>query len=183
MTLGGQGRLAALKAAATAGKLDGRFLIAGRCGVYMALGFVMSCSRILENGAPFGMAMVACSGPGLAGVFALAGSSLGYLMSGGIEWGIRYIAAAVLVYTISFVFHELGVYRRPFFMPAASGFVMALTGFLGSFSASAGTQCPSRRNSFWRRRSPSEGRISSARRSQASSAQRRPPSSGTASPP
>lgn len=139
MTLGGQGRLAALKAAATAGKLDGRFLIAGRCGVYMALGFVMSCSRILENGAPFGMAMVACSGPGLAGVFALAGSSLGYLMSGGIEWGIRYIAAAVLVYTISFVFHELGVYRRPFFMPAASGFVMALTGFLGSFSASAGT--------------------------------------------
>ncbi len=139
MAFGGQGKLAALKSAAAVRKIDGRFLIAARCGIYMLLGFVMSCARILENGAPFGMAMVACSGPGLAGVFALAGSSLGYLISGGVEWGIRYIAAAVLVYTISFVFHELSLYKQPFFMPAASGLVMAVTGFLGSFSATAGS--------------------------------------------
>ena len=31
----------------------------------------------------------------------------GYLLGGGLEWGIRYIAAAVLAYTVSFVFHEL----------------------------------------------------------------------------
>lgn len=139
MALGGQGKLTALRSAAALKKLDGRFLVAGRCGVYMLLGFIMSCARILENGAPFGMAMVACSGPGITGVFALAGSSLGYLISGGVDWGIRYIAAAVLVYTIAFVFHETSLYRQPYFMPSASGLVMALTGFLGSFSAAVGS--------------------------------------------
>lgn len=139
MALGGQGKLAALRSAAAVRKLDRRFLIAGRCGIYMLLGFVMSCARILENGAPFGMAMVACAGPGVAGVFTLAGSSLGYLISGGVDWGIRYIAAAVLVYTIAFVFHETSLYRQPYFMPSAAGLVMALTGVLGSFSAAAGT--------------------------------------------
>lgn len=135
MALGGQEKLAALKSAAALRRIDGRFLAAGRCAVYMLLGFIMACSRVLENGAPFGMAMVACSGPGLTGVFALAGSSLGYLISGGVDWGIRYIAAAVLVYTISFVFHEVSMYRQPFFMPTAAALVMALTGFLGSFSS------------------------------------------------
>lgn len=154
MAFGGQGKLAALRSAAAARNFDRRFLIAGRCGIYMLFGFVMSCARVLEGGAPFGMAMVACSGPGLAGVFALAGSSLGYLVSGGVEWGIRYIAAAVLVYTISFVFHELSVYKQPFFMPAASGLVMALTGFLGSFSVTSGS-VRSQRNCFWKRRLPS----------------------------
>lgn len=136
MEFGEQRGLAAFKPAA--GGTDRRFLLAGRCGIYLGLGFVMSCARILETGAPFGMALVACSGPGLAGVFALTGASLGYLISGGVEWGIRYIAAAVLVYTVSFIFHELRAYRQPCFMPAAAGLVMALTGFLGSFSAGPG---------------------------------------------
>lgn len=118
---------------------DRRVTLTLRCTSYMAMGLVMSCSRVLEGGAPFGMAMVACSGPGLDGVFALAGAALGYLISGGVEWGIRYIAAAVLVYTIAFVFHELELYRQSFFMPLSAGLVMALTGFLGSFSASSGT--------------------------------------------
>ncbi len=139
MALGGQGRLAELKSAVQLRGFDKRFLMAGRCGIYMLLGFVMSCARVLEGGAPFGMAMVACSGPGLSGVFALAGSSLGYLMTGGMDWGIRYIAGAVLVYTVSFVFHELNIYKSSYFMPAASGIVMALTGFLGSFSSASGS--------------------------------------------
>ena len=97
MDVGSQGRLSALKAAG--GGADVRLLIAARCGIYMLLGGVMSCSRVLGDGAPFGMAMVACSGPGISGVFALTGAALGYLLGGGLEWGIRYIAAAVLVYT------------------------------------------------------------------------------------
>ena len=136
MDVGSQGRLSALKAAG--GGTDVRLLIAARCGIYMLLGGVMSCSRVLGDGAPFGMAMVACSGPGISGVFALTGAALGYLLGGGLEWGIRYIAAAVLVYTVSFVFHELEVYKSSFFMPTAAGLVMGLTGFLGSFSMSPG---------------------------------------------
>lgn len=119
-------------------KPDVRFLLALRCGLYMLMGLTMAWSRVMGSGAPFGMAMVACSGAGISGVFALCGASLGYLFSGGLEWGIRYIAAAVLVYTIAFVFHELDMYKSPYFMPSAAAFVMALTGFLGSFSFSGG---------------------------------------------
>ena len=120
------------------GKPDVRFLLALRCGLYLLMGLTMAWSRVMGNGAPFGMAMVACSGAGISGVFALCGASLGYLFSGGLEWGIRYIAAAVLVYTIAFVFHELDMYKSPYFMPSAAAFVMALTGFLGSYSFSGG---------------------------------------------
>ncbi len=139
MEFGGQEKLRALKGGGTLGQVDGRFLLAGRCGIYMSLGCAMACARVLENGAPFGMAMAACSGAGVSGVFALAGAALGYLISGGIEWGIRYIAAAVLVYTISFVFHELSIYKNPYFMPTAAALVMGFTGFLGSFSTAVGT--------------------------------------------
>ena len=135
----GQGRLAAIRDVLTGRVSDARFVTAGRCTMFFLLGLVMSCARVLENGAPFGMAMVACSGPGVYGVFALTGAALGYLISGGVEWGIRYIAAAVLVYTIAFIFQELKVYKREFFMPCAAGLVMAVTGFLGSFSVTAGS--------------------------------------------
>ena len=138
MEFGGNWRPVSANGAGIEG-LDRRFVITFRCAGYMALGLTMACSRVLEGGAPFGMAMVACSGPGLSGVFALAGAALGYLISGGVEWGIRYIAAAVLVYTTAFVFQELDIYRQSFFMPLAAGLVMALTGFLGSFSATVGS--------------------------------------------
>ena len=136
MEIGGQGRLARLRVALNTGGFDRRFIIAGRCALYMMLGLVMSCSKVLENGAPFGMSLVACAGPALAGVFALAGASVGYLLGGGLEWGIRYIAAAVLVYTAAFVFQELKIYRSSFFMPMVSAVVMCVTGFLGSFYSS-----------------------------------------------
>ena len=137
MDLGGQGRSAA--GLPQAGALDARFLVAGRCALYLLLGMSLACARVFHNGAPFGMAMVACAGAGISGVFALIGASLGYLIGGGIEWGVRYIAASVLVYTIAFVFHELEVYRGAWFMPAAAGLVMGLTGWLGSFSVEGGT--------------------------------------------
>ena len=139
MESGGQGRLAAIRDVLTGKVSDARFVTVGRCIMFFLLGLVMSCARVLENGAPFGMAMVACSGPGVYGVFALTGAALGYLVSGGVEWGIRYIAAAVLVYTIAFIFQELKIYKQEFFMPCAAGLVMAVTGFLGSFSVTAGS--------------------------------------------
>jgi stage II sporulation protein E len=118
MDLGGQGKAAGLRAAAEG--MDRRFFLAGRAGLYLLMGGVMACARVLSGGAPFGMAMVACSGAGISGGFALIGASAGYLIGGGIEWGVRYIAASVLVYTIAFVFHELEVYRGAWFMPAAA---------------------------------------------------------------
>ena len=139
MAFGEQKPLSAFRSAAAGGKLDRRFLTVGHCGIYLLFGLVMASARVLEDGAPFGLAMVACAGPGLSGVSALAGAALAYLLGGGLEWGIRYTAACVVVYTVAFVFHELPVYRRDFFMPAIAGAVMALTGFLGSYTRLSGS--------------------------------------------
>ena len=136
MDFGGQGKAAGLHGAA--GNLDRRFFIAARCGLYMLMGGALAFARLLSGSAPFGVAMVACSGASLSGVFALLGASLGYLTSGGLEWGIRYIAASVLVYTAAFVFHEAGIWKSEYFMPSAAALIMGLTGFLGSFSLEAG---------------------------------------------
>ncbi len=91
----------------TGESIDPRYYAAARCGVFFLLGTAAACARVMADGAPFGMAMVACAGPGVAGVCTLAGAALGYLVSGGVEWGIRYIAAAVLVYTVSFGGHAV----------------------------------------------------------------------------
>ena len=132
MAMEEQGRPLELPRAA-GGKADRRFFTAAHCCIYFTLGFVMACARVLEDGAPFGMALAAAAGPGISGVSALLGAVLGYL-GGGLEWGVRYVAASVLVYTVAFVFHELPVYRRPFFMPAVAGLVMAVTAWLGGYA-------------------------------------------------
>jgi len=136
MDIVGRGKPALAKRGA--GRVDVRFLMALRCGLYFLMGLSMSWARVMGSGAPFGMAMVACSGAGISGVFALCGAAVGYLISGGLEWGIRYIAAAVLIYTVAFVFHELDLYKSVWFMPTAAALVMGLTGILGSFSLKAG---------------------------------------------
>ena len=137
MGIDGQGRAGRLKSPSVLDGMDRRFLLTLRCLLYLLLGFTMACGRVLERGAPLGMALVAASPPSLSGVFALLGASLAYLTGGGLEWGIRYIAASVLMYTIAFIFQELSVYKQRFFMPSCTAFVMAMTSFLGSFSVNA----------------------------------------------
>ena len=138
MAMENAGNRAALQAVVREKAGERRFWIMGRCVFYAAMGFVLSLSRVRESGAPFGMAFVACAGSGLTGVCALLGAALGYLTGGGIEWGVRYVAASVLVYTIGFLFQELRFAHTRFFMPAAAGAVMALTGFLSSFTPLGG---------------------------------------------
>lgn len=133
MALEEQGRSLGLRRSEGAG-MDRRFFTAAHCGIFFAMGAAMACARVPEDGAPFGMAMAAAAGPGISGVSALLGAAAGYLLDGGLEWGVRYVAASVLVYTVAFVFHELPIYRRPFFMPLTAGAIMALTAWLGGFA-------------------------------------------------
>ena len=135
MPFGAQERGAALPAPRL--RSEKTALLAGRCGVAFLLGFTLAGARVRLTGAPFGVALAASAGSGLLGVCALLGACLGYLVTGGLEWGVRYMAASVLVYTVAFVFHELPLSRRSFFMPAAAALVCALTGFLGSFTQTA----------------------------------------------
>ncbi len=132
MDMGGSGRFAALKTAIEQQRLDRRMIGALHGAVFLALGLTLSCARVLDDGAPFGIAMTAAAGPGLAGVCTLLGAALGYL-SGGLNWGIRYLAATVLVYTVGFVFQETSLYRRRLFMPTAAGLVTAATAVMGTY--------------------------------------------------
>ena len=132
MAVDGQKRMGALQAAALNRGWQTPTL--ARWGLYFLLGFTTACARVLGTGGPFGMALVAASGSGGAGIAALAGAALGYLVNGGLDWSLRYIAASVLVFTVSYLFQELPVSRLSLFMPTAAGIVMAMTGFLGSFA-------------------------------------------------
>lgn len=106
------------------------------CAAYFALGFAMSAARILGTAAPFGPAMVAAAGPEMAGVAALLGACLGYVVTGGLDWGIRYVASCMLTYTASFVFQDLPVYRRRSFMPMVTACIAAVTTVLGNIAVS-----------------------------------------------
>ena len=98
----------------------------------LALGFTMSTARVMGNLGPFGIGLVAAgSGPG--GVLCLIGASLGYIFSGGFDWGIRYVASCMLVYTAGFVLRDFKIVTTAWFMPMATAALTALTSFLNSF--------------------------------------------------
>ena len=137
MDVRGTGRFAALKTALGQRQLDRRMAGVLHGGVFLLLGLTLSSARVLNDGAPFGIAMTAAAGPGLAGVCTLLGAALGYL-SGGLSWGIRYVAASVLVYTIGFVFQETSLYRRRLFMPGAAGIVTVMTAVMGTYGLTKG---------------------------------------------
>lgn len=103
------------------------------CALKFILGFAMSCSIIMTNLAPFGAGMVACAGADAAGVFCYVGSILAYLLVGGFDWGIRYVATVTLVFTASFVFRDTKLISRSWFMPALCALLTGVTAFLNTF--------------------------------------------------
>lgn len=92
------------------------------------LGAVLAGGRVLEGGSPFGVAWVAACGPGMGGMSALLGAVFGYLVSRGLEEGLRYAAAAILTFSVSFAFFDTDLYKRSWFLPAV---VAALDGATG----------------------------------------------------
>lgn len=109
---------------------------AAACGLYLIIGFAMSSAKVFGNCGPFGIGMVAQAGSGLGGVMCLVGASLGYLITGGFEWGIRYVATAVLVFTVAFIFHDIRISRSEWFMPAVAALLTTVTGLLNVFESS-----------------------------------------------
>lgn len=103
------------------------------CLLYMGMGFCAGLARAFGSCGPFGIAMVAQAGGGLPGFFCLLGAGSGYLLVGGLQWGIRYVATATLVYTAAFVFQVLKISRTSWFMPLITAAITAITSFLNSF--------------------------------------------------
>ena len=100
------------------------------CARRFVLGAALSRSEILSGYAPFALGWVGASGSGPGGFAALLGAGLGYFLGLGMLNGLRYVAAAVLVYATAFALFDLRVYRRGWFMPAVTGAVTGVTGFI-----------------------------------------------------
>ena len=110
--------------------------LALRCAIGAAMALLLSFAQTAGGGSPFALAFVAAVGMEWSGVGALIGAAIGYLVVGGLGWGLRYIAASVLVFTLEAVFREFEFARRSLFMPFIAAAVTAFTAFLGSFSLS-----------------------------------------------
>ena len=63
MDVRGTGRFAALKTALGQRQLDRRMAGVLHGGVFLLLGLTLSSARVLNDGAPFGIAMTAAAGP------------------------------------------------------------------------------------------------------------------------
>ncbi len=104
-------------------------------------GLLLASARLLGSAGPFGMAAVAASGAGLSGVGCLIGAAIGYIISSGLAGSIRYLAAIVLAYTISFAFQDTRFAKKSVFAPSIAAIAALSTGILSSFT-SVFTQAP-----------------------------------------
>lgn len=101
--------------------------------LHFLMGLVMASARIFDVSGPFGIGIVAQAGAGASGLICLIGACVGYFFTGGFDWGIKYVATVVLVYTASFLFQETKVYKKTWFMPAVTVGITAVTAFINSF--------------------------------------------------
>jgi len=90
----------------------------------------LSRAEIFGGYTPFGVAIVAVSGPGITGFLGLLGVVLGSYLGGDFVWGLKYVAMSVLIYAAAFVFHDLRSYKRLWFKPTVAAFMAAATGFV-----------------------------------------------------
>ncbi|WP_295632312.1 SpoIIE family protein phosphatase [uncultured Intestinimonas sp.] len=98
--------------------------------IRFTLGAVLAGAEIFGGYAPFGLSMVGCSGSGLDGFSALLGACFGYLSFRGLTDGLRYVAAAILIFSVAFAFFDIRLYKRTWFMPVVSALLSGATGFV-----------------------------------------------------
>lgn len=100
------------------------------CVVRFLLAAVLSGAEILDGQAFFGLAFVGVCPPVAEGAAALLGAALGYLSFRGFVGGLRYIAAAMMVYAVALAMREFNIYRRRWFMPAVAAALNGMVGFV-----------------------------------------------------
>lgn len=105
------------------------------CGLNFLFGLVMGLAVILGSSGPFGIAAVSQAGAGLGGLCCALGASAGYVLSFGLDRGVKYIAAVTLVYTAAYVLQETRLVKRTFFMPLLAACFTLLAGSLGAVEA------------------------------------------------
>lgn len=99
-----------------------------RAAIGVFAGLFASRAMIFGKCSPFGIAAVAASSPGY-GLFVLIGSMLGYLMPGGPDYSMRYVAACTAVFLIKWVLSGFDEFAsHPAFNPAIASVAAIITG-------------------------------------------------------
>ncbi|MCD7769695.1 MAG: hypothetical protein LUH36_06245, partial [Oscillospiraceae bacterium] len=99
-------------------------------GGYFVLGLATGAGQLFGSCGPFGYAAVGASGFGIDGFLCLVGASIGYLLSGAMLVGIRYIATSLLTFTVGFVTQGVACRKKRWFMPLVAAVLAAGTGIL-----------------------------------------------------
>ena len=99
-------------------------------GIHFLLASVLTGAAVFEEYAPFGVALVGAAGSGTCGAAALLGAFGGYLIQLGFADGLRYAAAAILTFAVSFAFYDVQALRRPWAMPLLTALLNGCTGFV-----------------------------------------------------
>ena len=110
-------------------------LAAAWAALYLVGALILANAKVLGGIGPFGVAAVSVAGGGLNGASALVGASVGYILSGGLSEGVRYLAASVMVFTMCFAFHDTKLYEKQGFAPLTACFSVLGTGIVTGFSS------------------------------------------------
>lgn len=105
-------------------------LVWAECAIRFLLGAVLAGAEVFGAYAPFGVALVGASGSGLGGFSALLGACFGYLSFRGFTESLRFVASAILTFSVAFAFYDFRFYRKAWFMPLATALLCGATGFV-----------------------------------------------------
>lgn len=99
------------------------------CAIRFLLAAILSGSQIFGAYAPFGLGFVAAAGAGMEGLSALLGLLVGALLMMPFTAAIKYIAAAILIFSVSVAFFDTKLYRKHAFLPLITAACTAVVGF------------------------------------------------------
>jgi stage II sporulation protein E len=97
-------------------------------GIRLLLGGMLAGAEVFGGYAPFGLGLVAASGAGPEGFFALVGACFGYLAFRGFVEALPYVAACILTFSVAFAFYDGKLCRTGWFLPTVAA---ALEGVIG----------------------------------------------------
>lgn len=96
----------------------------------LLLGLAMGAAPLFGSCGPFGIALAGAVGTELPGFLCLMGILTGYVLCGGILIAVRYMAAALLMFTAALLFRAVKLSRVSWFLPGMSLVFTVLTGLL-----------------------------------------------------
>ena len=100
------------------------------CALRFALACTLSGAQVFGGYAPLALGMTAAAGPGVRGLSALAGASVGAFLFLPFTHALRTFASGVLIFTANNAFFDLRVYQKRAFLPLLTAGLMLSVEFV-----------------------------------------------------